>query len=160
MWWLAVASMATSLIGGAKQAKAHTKSAWSSMETGAYNDAQKAVESDQIREAADLKAKQIKSSALFMRGKQIANQAASGVVVGDGSAQAMVEQTIALSSQDVFVELYNGAASSLYAMNAGKNYGIAAMAQSDAQDSAADSAIFQGVTSAAQTGISAYYSGK
>lgn len=52
---------------------------------------------------------QIKKQAMIFRGTQIAQQAASGVIVGDGSAGQMLDQAEQLSNEDVLATMYSGA---------------------------------------------------
>lgn len=66
------------------------------------------------QEALDLKqasldqADKIKQAAMFQRGQIVVAQSASGTMIGEGSAQASLDQLDTLSSADALVAIYSG----------------------------------------------------
>lgn len=60
------------------------------------------------KQAALDEADQIKRRAMLQRGQIITAQAASGTVIGEGSAQASIDQLDTLSAADALVAIYSG----------------------------------------------------
>lgn len=73
-----------------------------------------------IKEQAAYEAKKIRAEAIKIRSSQVAQQAASGVMVGNGSTQAMVDETTRLAEQDAYITLFNGEKGYLYSMEQGR----------------------------------------
>lgn len=85
-----------------------------------------------IKIQAAQEAQKVRASAVQIRGKQIASQASSGVLVGDGSTHAMVDETLRLAEQDAWIIIYNGNKGYLKSMADGKLAQQAGQAQSSA----------------------------
>lgn len=58
-------------------------------------------------------ANKIREQSIAFRGSQLAQQASSNVIVGEGSAQAMIDKTTELSTADVLATLYTGTAKAM-----------------------------------------------
>ena len=110
MWWAFVASAALSLISGSMSASAARKQAQAQQNQQYMNAMLRELENEQIKEAAVKEAALIRFRANRLRGSQIAQQAATGVVIGEGSAQAVIDDTQALAEADALVVAYNGIA--------------------------------------------------
>jgi hypothetical protein len=59
-------------------------------------------------EQAREEAQNIYANAAAIKAEQVAQFAAAGVVIGDGSAQAVIDETDRLSRQDALASLYTG----------------------------------------------------
>lgn len=68
----------------------------------------KEQEAEENRKYAQAQASKIKSAAQYTRGAQTAQAAASGVIVGEGSAQVMQDRTTQLALEDALAALYSG----------------------------------------------------
>jgi hypothetical protein len=89
-------------------------------------------------------ANKIRDQSISFRGTQLAQQATSNVIVGEGSAQAMIDKTTELSTADVLATLYTGTAKALglkqsgdMAATAGVNRGNAIYAKAQADSNTA-----------------------
>lgn len=103
------ASAAMSAKGASDQADAQHKAGIYSAQSAGRQQAQSDYEAKQIIEQSQEQARQVRAQAIAVRGKQVATQAANGVIVGDGSAQAMVDEVTKLSEQDAVAYLMSGA---------------------------------------------------
>ncbi len=75
----------------------------------AYYDKEMAeYNAERMREQSRQKAERIFEAARRLRGEQMVSQAASGAVIGEGSAAAMLDETAHLAARDAIVALYNG----------------------------------------------------
>ncbi len=74
----------------------------------ALNNASAQLEARDLIQQARNQADQVKRAAALARGQIVAAQAASGTVIGEGSAQASLDQLDTLSSADALVALYSG----------------------------------------------------
>lgn len=106
---------------------------------------------------------QIRQTAAQMRGQLVSAQAGSGVVIGEGSAQAAVDQIDALASADTLAALYAGVSKSIsiktegrWAADAGDNAYKSSLSQAASLNSAANTAMVTGITSAVGQLGSAY----
>lgn len=63
---------------------------------------------EQVREQSRQKAERIFERARRLRGQQMVAQAASGAVIGEGSAGAVLDETNSLAARDALVTLYSG----------------------------------------------------
>ncbi|BBL57005.1 virion core protein, T7 gp14 family [Methylomonas koyamae] len=114
------ASAAMAAKSSSDQSSAQKKAGKYSAQSAGRQQAQAEYEAKQIMEQANEQARQVRAEAISVRGKQIANQAASGVVVGDGSAQAMVDEVTRLAEQDAVAYLMSGANGSISANEKGR----------------------------------------
>lgn len=150
MYFLA-ASAAVSLLGAAASSSAQKEQA-AANRLQAYTQAEyNKFEAANIREAAGAEADKILNTAKMFRATQATQQAASGVVIGAGSAGVMQQQTDKLATADALVALYNGArgattqeATGRYTKQAGDNQYSAGM-------TSANATLMAGVASAATT---------
>jgi hypothetical protein len=99
------ASANSSAKAGAAQSRV---SGFAAQKESALNDATAQQEALDIKQAARDQADQIKRSAMQRRGQILVAQSASGTVIGEGSAQAAMDQLETLSSADALVALYSG----------------------------------------------------
>lgn len=67
------------------------------------------IDAETATRQAQTEADSIREKAIAYRGMQHVQQAASGVVIGEGTAQAMVDRTSELATADVLATLYSGA---------------------------------------------------
>jgi hypothetical protein len=68
----------------------------------------KEMEAEDIMTAARAEADQIRRAALLARGTIVVAQSGSGVMIGEGSAQAAMDQLDTLASADALAALYSG----------------------------------------------------
>ncbi len=81
---------------------------FASQKEAALNDATAQQEALDTMQSARDQADQIKRAAMLARGQIVVAQSASGTVIGEGSAQAALDQLDTLSSADALVALYSG----------------------------------------------------
>lgn len=103
-----------------EQADAMGEAAMYSSEAGGRRQAQNEYEAKQIIEQSKEQARKVRAEAINVRGKQVAAQASAGVVIGDGSAQAMVDEVSRLSEADAVAYLLSGANGSISANEQGR----------------------------------------
>ncbi|MDP5239929.1 hypothetical protein Q9Q94_10315 [Uliginosibacterium sp. 31-16] len=108
----AIAAAAASAYASTEAAKTNTHNAKIAAENQAYeghlqNDLNDLAASDAMR-SAQIEADKIKAQAMAMRGAQASQAAASGLVVGAGSAQIMSDKTTDLATSDALAALYSG----------------------------------------------------
>ena len=77
-------------------------------EAGGRQQAITAFEAAQIYKNTSDNVRQIRRGAIEARGKQVAQLSSAGVMIGDGSAQTLIDETTNLAEQDVMATLYNG----------------------------------------------------
>jgi hypothetical protein len=106
---VAVAGVGLSVYGASQQASGQKKAARYQTEAGGRQQAQSEWEAEQIWKQAEDQARQIRAKAIQMRGQQVASMAASGILIGDGSSQALLDETTNLAELDAMATLYNGA---------------------------------------------------
>jgi hypothetical protein len=104
-----VVSAAVSAGMGMAQQSAANKAAGYTAEAAGRQAAQSEYEAKLIVEQSKEDARKVRSSAIKLRGSQVAAQAASGVIVGDGSSQAMLDEVSQLSEEDAVSFLMSGA---------------------------------------------------
>lgn len=113
MSWIAVAGAVVAVGSAAYQAKtagdASAKNADAVAYQGALGKAMSELDAEAVESQTAAQVRQIKRQAVGVRATQMAQQAASGVIVGDGSAGQMIDQTEQLSSEDVLATMYSGA---------------------------------------------------
>lgn len=102
---MAVVSMAASSYAGAQQQKAANKAAYANELQAARAQGRINIETQYAKEDLVSKVKQIRKDSLNARGQQMAAMAKAGVVVGNGSTQAMLDQTKRLTEQDAVVHM-------------------------------------------------------
>lgn len=76
---------------------------------GSLNSELRNIEAEEVTKQAETEADKIRTQAIAFRGSQTVQQAASGVVIGEGTAQAMIDRTSELATADVLATLYSGA---------------------------------------------------
>jgi hypothetical protein len=135
----------------------------SALTEAAMDKASRDQESKDIMTTASYEANNIKRQALLMRGQIAVAQSGSGVMIGEGSAQAAMDQLDALSSADALAALYSGVnqsvstrASGQYAMEAGKNKNKAAAAAASSLEEQASWAIVSGLANVAGGAVKTY----
>lgn len=136
MTWVAtgisVAGTAFSVMGSVSSANAQAGSArqqgMASLSEGAMDQELRNAEALDIRREASMEADNIKRQALLLRSQMMVAQSGSGVMIGEGSAQAAFDQLDALSSADALAALFSGVnksvstkASGRFAQQAGSN---------------------------------------
>ena len=122
-----------------------------SASAGRYNKRIAEERAEMIKKQSVMEAQKIQAAALRFRGKQIATQAAAGVVVGDGSAQTMVDETTRLAEQDIYITLYNGERGEFFAMEEGRLAEMMGDAQSDAYEAQGGATLLSSVGSMASS---------
>ena len=111
---------AVSVVKGVTEVNASNDAAQESYNRGEYQLANSMTEGRHVQEQAGEEARKILASALVLRGKQVATQAASGLLVGDGSSADMIDETERLAKEDTFITLMNGERGYLYKMEEGR----------------------------------------
>ncbi len=66
------------------------------------------LESANVARQTDSEVQKIRAAAITFRGTQTAAAAASGVIIGDGSAQAAIDHTTQLADSDILATMYAG----------------------------------------------------
>lgn len=109
MIWVAVGmaavSMAASSYAGVQAQKGANAAGYESELAAARGQARITIESQYAREDALSQVQKIRGQSLQVRGQQMAAMANAGVVVGNGSTQAMLDETKRLTEQDAVVHL-------------------------------------------------------
>jgi hypothetical protein len=116
MVWVAAGTVAASSIysgiqaNKAAQAQAGESrmSGFAAIKEAAMDDAFKNMEAEDTMTAARAEADQIRRAAFLTRGTIVVAQSGSGVVIGEGSAQAAMDQLDTLASADALAALYSG----------------------------------------------------
>lgn len=75
---------------------------------GSLNKEMRYMEAEDVTNQAQTEADKIREQAIAYRGAQTVQQAASGVVIGEGTAQALLDRTSELATADVLATLYSG----------------------------------------------------
>lgn len=154
---MAVVSIATTMYGAKKSADAQRAAGTAGLLQGEYNRRMAEYNGEKIREQSRAKADKIFEHAARLRSQQIAQQAGSGVVIGEGSAAAVTEDTRNLASEDALVALYAGIEGEQAELYEGDMNLLAAENQYRSRNDAADAAIISGVGQAASQAASTYY---
>lgn len=102
-----------------------------------------------IKEQAEYEAKKIRGEAVRIRGTQVAQQAASGVLVGNGSTAAMVDETVRLAEEDAYITLYNGEKGFLQSMEQGRLNAMEGRARADSYAAQGRASLLSGASSLA-----------
>lgn len=142
MWQIFAAQAAMSLVGGIQQGKADAKAL--GKQAGLDEFEARGVEQE-AKDTADI----IMANAMGVKAAQVAQMGASGFVVGDGSAQAVIDETDKLARRDAMAAIYSGVRQA-----ASKRAGASA------RMSAADDAVLTGTLKGVSGAISSYGSYK
>jgi hypothetical protein len=141
MTWVAVGvaavgtavSVAGQVSASNAQAGAARQQGMAAMSEAALNDQMSQIEARDAERLAAFEADNIKRQAMVMRGSIAVAQSGSGVMIGEGSAQAAMDQLETLSSADALAALYSGVnravsarTSGRFGMQAGQNRAKAA----------------------------------
>lgn len=105
----AVASIGMGLYGASQQASAQEDAAKYQSEAGGRQRAQSEWEAKQIWVQGQEETRKVRSKAIQLRAQQVAGMAQSGIMIGDGSSQSLLDETTSLAEQDVMAVLYNAA---------------------------------------------------
>ena len=81
----------------------------------------------------------------------MASQAASGVVIGDGTTQAMLDETTALAEQDVMAILYNASLGKMMKQEEGRLAASSSQFQARQLGKQSELTLLQGIASAGST---------
>lgn len=115
MWWLSAAQGAFSVMQGIgamnaseRQAQEMEDQASAEAYEGYLNKYLREIEADNVVKQSKDEAENIKYKALMIRSQQMVAHAASGIIVGEGSAQVAADQVDKLASQDALAALYSG----------------------------------------------------
>ncbi len=127
---MAVGTIATSAYSASQQSKAGAASAaeariqaQAAMYEGALDEELRRMEARDISESSQNEANAIKRQAMLMRGQMLVSQSGSGIVAGEGSAQAAMDQLDTLSSADALAALFSGVNKSVSVRNQGQMSG-------------------------------------
>lgn len=119
---------------------------------GELDKAMRDIEADQTLEQSQREADNIRRQGILMRSAATVAQSGSGVMIGEGSAQAAIDQIETLASADALAALYSGAnksasirASGRFAQKAGQNQYHAAMKGASSTESAGDMKMITGL---------------
>ena len=136
-WWMAAAA-AASFVAGASEGVGNAKQL-------GRQAALDEIEARGIEKEAQETAVRIYGKAAAVKGQQVAQLAASGVVVGDGSAQAVLDETDKLSRIDAMA-----------AVMTGTRQASAKRAGRDARLAGAEDAVLSGIVGGGAIAISMY----
>jgi type II secretory pathway component PulC len=121
------------------------------------------MESEAVMKQANDQVAQIRRTSMQMRGSLTAAQAASGAVIGEGSAQAAMDQIEMLASADALAALYSGVnkvvqlkTNGRWAAEAGDKALQSSLGQANSLNSIGQTTMVTGITSAIGTLGSAY----
>jgi hypothetical protein len=127
----------------------------SAISESAMNEALGNLEADNQMAQARAEADTIKAQAYRMRGQIVVAQSGSGAMIGEGSAQAAMDQLDALSSADALAALYSGVnraastrANGRFGRQAGMERAKGFGAQASSQLAAGNAAMVGGLLSA------------
>lgn len=130
-------------------------SGMASISEAAMNEKLSNLEADDTMTQARAEADNIKASALRMRSQIVVAQSGSGVIIGEGSAQAALDQLDTLASADALAALYSGVnraasqrANGRFGRQAGMEKAKAFGAQAESQLAAGNAALVGGLLSA------------
>lgn len=147
----AIAGAGSSAIGALKgadaardQQAAHYMSAYHEREMSEYN-------AELIREGAKQQADRVFEAARRLRGEQRVAQAAQGIVIGEGSAAAVQEDTFNLAARDALVTLYGGIDGQLTELKEGEMAFRSGMNQGHSAGQQAEAALIQGIAGIANS---------
>jgi len=101
-------SAATSVAGAMSAGDAQRQQGDAAAYEGFMSQQLREMEAQDVMNQADEKVQQIRRQAQEFRGSQVVQQAANGVMIGSGSAQAMIEKTTQLAEADALATLYSG----------------------------------------------------
>jgi len=141
---------------GAKAAAGQSRvSGMAAITESAMNEQLSNLEADDIETQARAEADNIKASAMRMRSQIVVAQSGSGVMIGEGSAQAALDQLDTLASADALAALYSGVnrstsqrANGRFGRQAGMEKAKAFGAQAESQLAAGKAALVGGLLSA------------
>ena len=94
------------IVGGIKQAQAATQAGNTARHEGQLKKKSANIAAENTRKNALIKVANIRKQSVVYQAVQVAGQAASGAIVGDGSTQAMIDHTISLANQDAIATIY------------------------------------------------------
>lgn len=92
---------------------------------GQLDKALRNMEADDIMTAAQQEANDIRRQQLLIKGQMAVAQSGSGVVMGEGSAQAAMDQLDTLAAADTLSTLYSGVNKSVAVRNQGEQSALA-----------------------------------
>lgn len=131
---------------GAKDAEAAARQQGESEEQYA------ARQAAMIKRQAEDETQKIRRAAVEYRATQLANQAASGVLTGIGSAQIVRDKTTQLAEQDILLTLDNAEEGVLLKMEEGRMARLAGVAKGKAYSAQGRAALWGGVAAVASLG--------
>lgn len=112
---IGVASAAGSIYGASKQQEAADTQAdqqraagYDAEYKGMLQEKLNEMEAESVMKQANDQVAQIRRTSMQMRGSLTAAQASSGAIIGEGSAQAAIDQIEMLASADALAALYSG----------------------------------------------------
>ena len=161
-------------LGNRMSADAAARQGMDSMMKAATEAEYREYEARMIRQQSEDEVEKIREAATRVRSNQTARAAASGVVIGEGSMQALRDETTRLTERDALVVMYTGSEKALMkeyeaenirkagsnAFNQSYMDGVekriaASAAESSARDSA-NATLLSGIGSGISTGYEAY----
>ena len=143
-----VASIGMGVAGSMAQASAQRKAGVQSARNAGMQQAQSEYEAQEAIRQSQEKARVIRSEAVKARANQVATAAASGVMVGEGSTQSMVDEVTSLSEQDVVAILWDGANGYISSTEEGRMARMQGEFQAKQANTMANATLIQGFGSA------------
>lgn len=148
MYWMYAAQAAATIwgaMGASDAAEQDAKNqALASVYNGTLQNEMARMEADSVRRQTQSEVDKVKTAAIAYRSSQSAALAASGVVVGEGSAQTIIDKTSQLAESDVLALMYSGVdrsqailRSGEFAQTSGYNQAQTAMATGESRANAA-----------------------
>lgn len=141
---------------GAMQQSAANKASKYGAQSAGRQQAQSEYEAKLIVEQSKEEAREIRANAVRLRGQQVAVQAASGVIIGDGSSQAMLDEVSALSEEDAVAVLMSGANGFIAKKEEGRLAALDGMFQSKQLATQGRNAMMSGFANAGLSLLGAY----
>ena len=145
----AVVAVTGALTSGAMGAKGQRAQGKAALNAQFHNAMLSELKGEQIRRNSLQKSARIKEAALRMRGRQQSALAARGIVLGEGSAQAVIDETEALASRDSLISIYDGIAGQQSATEDARIMRDAGTNVASSANAAANATVVSSISSAA-----------
>lgn len=157
---LLAASVAASAAAASKQSQAQKKAANAANAEAQYGAAMTDMQAEDIKRKANEDADKILVQAAKIRSTQGAQIASSGFMLGEGTAQTVIDETTRLSTADALVVLYDGIDGKTSANSTADNMRAAGKANMEAGYAQARGTIMTGVANAISGSVGIYNKSK
>jgi hypothetical protein len=154
--YMSYASAGLSVLGGYMQSQAQHKQAQANLDQAYINAAMDNLAAINIMKSATMQSQMIIDDSTRVQGTQQAQQAASGVLVNNGSTAVMTDDTGRRAQADALITMYNGINQSI-AKTANANFTMMAGTNSaKALDTSATTSLLSGIATGGAQMYSTY----